>query len=358
MSAEPTTRAVAPLPDARPGAQVTSVARRAAGPARVADARARRVLVGLGLAVVGACAAFLTVGAVGPWDFVLAFRGVKLAALLLVAVAVGVSTVLFQTVTENRVLTPSIMGFDTLYVLLQTVVVFTTGTRVVAGLDPRLRFVAEVALMVAFAGLLFRWLFWGRRRSLHLLLLVGIVLGVLFRSLAQFLQRIIDPNAFAVLQSALFASVNGVDRSLLAVSAVLVGAALVVAWRLRHALDVLTLGRDSAVVLGVDHRSVVATVLALVAVLVAVSTALVGPVTFFGLLVAALAHQVLRSHHHRHLLPAAALIGALCLVGGQTVLERVLGYESALSVVIEFAGGLVFVVMLLRAARRGTEVAR
>lgn len=347
-------------PDGGPGVAsvAASEAGRVPGPARADDARARRVLLGLALAVVGACVAFLTVGAVGPWDFVLPFRGTKLAALLLVAVAVGVSTVLFQTVTENRILTPSIMGFDTLYVLLQTVLVFTTGTRVVAGLDPRLRFAAEVVLMVAFAGLLFRWLFWGHRRSLHLLLLVGIVLGVLFRSLAQFLQRVIDPNAFAVLQNALFASVNGVDRSLLGISAVLVGAALVVAWRLRHALDVLLLGRENAVMLGVDHRGVVQAVLALVAVLVAVSTALIGPVTFFGLLVAALAHQALGGSRHRHLLPAAALIGALCLVGGQTVLERVLGYDTALSVVIEFAGGLVFIALLLRAARRGTGVAR
>ncbi len=317
-----------------------------------ADVHARRVLLGLTTAALLAVVAFLTVGAVGPWEFVLPFRATKLAALGLVAVAVAVSTVLFQTVTDNRILTPSIMGFDTLYVLVQTVLVFTLGSRVTAGLDPRLRFVAEVVLLVAFAGLLFRWLFAGRRHSLHLLLLVGIVLGVLFRSLSTFLQRLIDPNEFAVLQRSLFATFNAVEPHLLGVSAVLVAVALAVAHRVRHALDVLLLGRENAVMLGVDHRRVVTTVLVVVAVLVAVSTALVGPVTFFGLLVAALAHQVVGSHRHRHVVPAAVLLAVVCLVGGQTVLERVLGHETALSVVIEFLGGLVFIGLLLRDARR------
>ena len=59
----------------------------------------------------------MTLGANGQWDFVLPFRGGKLAVMLLVAYAVAVSSVLFQTVTHNRILTPAIMGFDALYLL-------------------------------------------------------------------------------------------------------------------------------------------------------------------------------------------------------------------------------------------------
>jgi len=42
----------------------------------------------------------------------------------------------------------------------------------------------------------------------------------------------------------------------------------------------------------------------------------------------------------------------LCLVGGQVVLERVLGLESSIGVVIEFLGGIAFLVLLLRGAGR------
>ncbi len=316
------------------------------------DRRSLRVVVVLGVLLLVATALFMTLEARGAWDFVLPFRGVRLAALVLVAYAIAVSTVLFQTVTDNRILTPSIMGFDALYVLLQTVLAFSLGSARVAGVDPRLRFTVEVLLMVALAGLLFRWLFTGARRSLHLLLLVGVILGVLFTSLSRFLQRLIDPNEFAVLQDSFFASFNAVDPTLLGVAALLVGGVSVLAWRVRHDLDVLLLGRDTATMLGVDHRRVVTTVLVVVAVLVSVSTALVGPVTFFGLLVANLAYLLAGSHRHRVVVPVAVLLAALCLVGGQTVLERVFSLDTALSIVIDFLGGLMFIALLLRGARR------
>ncbi|MHA3946445.1 iron chelate uptake ABC transporter family permease subunit [Cellulomonas bogoriensis] len=317
-----------------------------------ASRRNRRVLATLALLLVAATVAFMTLQARGAWDFVLPFRGVRLAALLLVAYAVAVSTVLFQTVTDNRILTPSIMGFDSLYVLIQTVLVFTLGSARLAGVDPRLAFVVETLLMVALAGLLFRWLFTGARRSLHLLLLVGVVLGVLFTSLSRMMHRLMDPNEFAVLQDALFASFNAVDPTLLGAATLLVAGASAVAWRVRHDLDVLLLGRQTAIGLGVDHARVVTTVLVVVAVLVSVSTALVGPVTFFGLLVVSVAYQLAAGHQHRVVVPVAVLVAAVCLIGGQTVLERVFALNTALSVIIEFVGGLVFIALLLRGSRR------
>jgi len=310
------------------------------------------VLLLLGALVVVAVGAYLFVGARGDWSFVLPFRGTTVAVMVLVGYAVAVSTVLFQTVTANRILTPSVMGFDALYVLIQTTLVFTLGAGRVAAVDPRLRYLVEVGVMVLAAGLLHRWLFGGARRDLHLLVLVGIVVGVLFRSVSGFMQRLIDPDEFAVLQDSMLAGFRAVDRPLLAVSAVLVAGASVVAWRISHTFDVLALGRDVAVSLGVDHERVVRTVLVVVAVLVSVSTALVGPVTFFGLLVANLAHLVVRTHRHRAVLPAAVLLGVLCLVGGQAVLERVLALDSSISVVVELLGGIVFLVVLLRGVAR------
>ncbi len=206
--------------------------------------------------------------------------------------------------------------------------------------------------MAGFAFALFRWLFLGEERSLHLTVLVGIVFGLLFRSLSAFLQRLIDPNAFQVLQDQLFASFSNVDRSLLAVAfavTVLVGLAL---WRMGPVFDVLALGRSHAINLGVDYRRDVMAILLLVSVLVAVSTALVGPVTFFGLLVASLARLLVGTSRHAHVLPAAVLLGIVCLVGGQTVLERVFAFDTALSIVVEFLGGLVFLVLVVRGAAR------
>jgi len=312
----------------------------------------RTVLAVLAVLALAAIVAFMTLGANGRWDFVLPFRGTKLAGMLLVAYAVAVSTILFQTVTNNRILTPSIMGFDALYGLIQTVLVFQLGSSLVQETDPRVLFLGEVVAMVAFSGLLYRWLFAGVRRSLHLLLLVGVIVGVLFRSISGFLQRIIDPNEFSILQDRLFASFNIAQTDLLGVSAVLIGLASIAGWRILHTLDVLALGRDTAVNLGVDHTRMVSVILVIVAVMVSVSTALVGPVTFFGLLVASLAWQLMPSARHVYVLPAAVLIAMICVVAGQVALERVLAFDSALSIVIEFVGGLVFIGLILKGVAR------
>lgn len=310
-----------------------------------------RRLALLGALTLAAIAFFLAYGIQGSWEFALSLRTMTVLTMLLVGYAIAVSTVLFQTITHNRILTPSIMGFDALYVLIQTVLVAVLGIRGAVGLSEPVQFAAEVTIMVVASTLLYRWLFLSGQRPLHLLVLVGVVLGVLFRSLSNFVQRLMDPNAFAVLQDRFFASFTAVDQPLLLASAVTVLIASAMAWRLFHTFDVLALGRDTAVNLGVEHRKVVMATLVLVAVLVSVSTALVGPVTFFGLLVANLAYQVMGTSRHQWTLPAAVLLSVSALVGGQAVLQHVFALDTSLSIIIEFLGGIVFIVLLVRGSK-------
>ena len=293
-------------------------------------------------------AAFMTIGANGHWDFVLAFRSGKLAAMVLVAYAVAVSSVLFQTITHNRILTPSIMGFDA----LQAVAIFWFGMTAGGQLGGAGKFVLEVSVMTVFACLLFQWVFSGASHSLHLLLLVGIVFGLLFRSLSGLMVRMIDPNEFLFLQDKMFASFNAIRTNLLLASAVMVGAASLIGWRLRRAYDVLSLGRDVAINLGIHYRKTLWLTLVLIAVMVSVSTALVGPVTFFGLLVSNLAYMIMQTDKHKYTVPAAVLLGIIALVGGQTVLEHGLALNTTVSVVIEFIGGLMFIALIVRKGQR------
>ncbi|MBB5221837.1 iron complex transport system permease protein [Amaricoccus macauensis] len=308
----------------------------------------RRRLALLAALTLLAALAFMLVAPQGNWSFLLGFRGERLAALALVGASVGVATVLFQTVAGNRILTPSIMGFDALYGLFQTGLVFLLGGVGYAALDARLKFLIETAAMVAAAVMLLTLLLGRGRTDLHRMLLVGVILGTFFRSLAGMLQRLMDPNEFAVVQGASFATFSRVRGELLMVAALLALVALWLAWRQRHALDVVALGRSVSIGLGIDHDRLCQLALVVVAVLVSASTALVGPVAFFGLIVASLAHVVMRTPRHAHLLPAAAMIGATILIAGQTVFERALGLQATLSVVIEFAGGLLFLFLLLR----------
>ncbi len=306
-----------------------------------------RLLILIAIAI-AAIAIFMTIESRGNWDFVLPFRGRKVLAMMVVGWSIAVSTVVFQTITGNRILTPSIMGFDALYMLIQTCAVFFLGSASLVAIDNRLRFGAEVIAMTGFSLALYWWLFIKADRGIDLLMLIGIVFGVMFRSVTNLLQRVIDPAEFAVLQDIGFASFNAVDETLLGVTTVLVIAVSLVIWRMRYELDAVSLGRYTATSLGVDYRRSVMLTLVMVSVLVSVSTALVGPITFFGLLVAHLAYLLIGSPHHRFILPAAAAVAVITLVAGQLVLERVFTFNTSLSIIIEFAGGLTFIALLLR----------
>nr|WP_111299496.1 iron chelate uptake ABC transporter family permease subunit [Paracoccus saliphilus] len=313
------------------------------------DRRATLMLAGLAAILAGLSALWMWQGlGGGNRGFIIGLRAGKLAALVIVAVSIGVATILFQTVAANRVLTPSIMGFDALYVLLQTLLVMGLGGAGYVGLTAATKFLAEIGVMSVLAALLFGTLLLRGGRDVPRMILTGVILGVLFRSLSGFLGRVLDPNEFSVVQAVSFASFNRVDVTLLPIAAVVAAAAVAAALRLSAQLDVLALGRDAAVSLGLRHQAVVLGVLGLVAVLVSVSTALVGPVAFFGLIVAGLAHGLMRRSAHAVLLPAAGLLGAILLVGGQWLFERQLGQAATLSVVVEFAGGLFFLYLLLR----------
>lgn len=308
-------------------------------------ARRLGLLAGLLLAAAGF---FLFWGLEGRVGFILELRATKLAGLLLVGASLGLATVVFQTVSANRVLTPAIMGFDALFVMLQALLVFLLGGAGFGLLPLPVRFLLESAAMMGLATLLFALLLRRGRQDLQRLILVGVVLGILFRAAAGLFARLADPAEFAVLQGAMFASFGAIDGTALAAAAVAALPCFLALARLTGALDVLALGRGAAVSLGLEHDRLVLLLIALVAVLVSASTALVGPITFLGLLVAGLAHALMRTHRHALLLPAAALIAALVLVVGQGLFERVLGLRSTLSVIVEGAGGLFFLALVLR----------
>jgi iron complex transport system permease protein len=294
---------------------------------------------------------FMTIGLRGNLAFVIELRAVRLAAMVVVGVAVAVSTVVFQTVCANRIITPSIMGLDALYVFCQTALVFALTGFGFAGMDPRLHFLGNFTAMTCLALVLFLPML-RRRFDLTLMLLTGVVLGVLFRSLTTLLARLLDPNDFAVLQGAVFASFNTVEPGLLLLAGVITVAGVATAWRARHVLDVLALGSDTAIGLGVAWRGTAAGLLVLVAALVSASTALVGPMAFLGLLVVSFAERIMGTSRHAILLPAAALTAIIVLVGGQTVLQHVLGGEGSLGIVVEFVGGIVFLAILFGGSRR------
>ncbi|MBT9384944.1 iron chelate uptake ABC transporter family permease subunit [Pseudooceanicola sp. CBS1P-1] len=316
-------------------------------------------LIALAAVLVAVSALYMLVDAQGAWSFLLPFRAQKLGAMLLVGTCLSVATVLFQTITANRILTPSVMGFDALYILVLTSVVHLFGSAGFAAIPSVVLFAINVTGMTLLGLLLFTLLRRGARGDMMRLVLTGIILGILLRSITEFLQRMIDPSEFSVVQSISFARFTSVDPKLLALTAAVTVPVLWLAWRMRARLDVLGLGEVPATGLGERPARGQAQALVLICLLVAAATALVGPMSgggggpanFFGLIATALAHVLTPTERHSTLIPSAALTGCILLVAGQTVMERFLDLSTPLTVVIELIGGLLFLFLLVKRRR-------
>jgi len=282
------------------------------------------------------------------YQYFLSRRGPKVLAMILSGTAIALSSMAFQTITHNRILTPSIMGFDSLYFLIQVLIVFLIGGFSQFSLNPYLNFLICVVLMVCFSTLLFKFYFRSGRKNIIVLLLMGVVLSQLFTNIASMLAMMLDPNEYSLLQSSMFASFNNVKVELITISAPVIFLASFALFRMNNVLNVLWLDNDNATSLGVDVQGVTKWVLLLSTVLIAVSTALVGPILFFGLLVTNLAREWLQSFQHRTLFIACALMSIVALLGGQFVVEYVLNFQTTLSVVINFLGGFYFLRILLK----------
>ncbi|MGY4689035.1 iron chelate uptake ABC transporter family permease subunit [Salibacterium sp. K-3] len=297
-------------------------------------------------------ALFMFQGVEGNWSYVLESRGKKVFAISLTGVAIACSTIIFQTLTNNRILTPSIIGMDSLYMLTQTGIIFFYGSGTLTIANKHVNFLLSIVLMMLFAVLLYQFLFRGEGRNIYFLLLIGLVFGTFFESISSFMQMLIDPNEFLIVQDRMFASFNNVQTELLLLSCG--GMVLVFFYFLPVAkyLDVLALGKEHAINLGVEYKRVVKRLLLIVVVLISIATALVGPITFLGLLVANVAYEFMKTYRHKPLITAAVLISIIALVAGQMLVERVFAFSTTLSVIVNFTGGVYFIYLLLKENRK------
>jgi iron complex transport system permease protein len=286
------------------------------------------------------------------FDFYMPKRLVKIIAVIIVSYSIGYSSVAFQTITNNHILTPSVMGLDSLYLFIQTVVVFFFGSKQLSMMTGYPNFLISVAIMVLAAISLFLLLFRGERKNVYFLVLTGMIFGGLFNGLATFMQVLLDPNEFSVLEGKMFASFNNVNTDLILVSALTAFAVLLISIKDIPYLDVLSLGPDHAINLGVDYKGLVLKTLIISAVLISVSTALVGPITFLGILVVNLGRQIMNTYHHRELTLAATFLGVLFLTFGLLITERVFQFSTTVSVIINFIGGIYFLYLMLKESKR------
>ena len=296
---------------------------------------------------------FLSIGVNSAnYQYVMYRRIPKIIAMILTGSAIGFSSLIFQTVTNNRILTPSILGLDSLYVLLQTTIVFLLGSSSVLITNGNINFIITIVVTIAFSALLYKFVFRKGTKNIFTILLIGVICGTLFESLTNFMQVLIDPTEFLAVQDKMMASFNNVNTDILFLSSIVIIISIAYCYDIIKVLDVMSLGRDEAISLGVDYDKMSKKILVVVVILTSVSTALVGPITFLGLLVVNIARQMVKSYKHEILGVITIILSIIALVGGQLIVEQLMNFGTSVSVIINFIGGIYFIYLVMKERNR------
>ena len=286
------------------------------------------------------------------FDYAMSLRAPRLAVMLTAAVAIAGASLIFQTLIRNTIVTPCLLGMNSLYVLVHTAVVFFLGSGSQFATDPLLAFAVDIVVMGIVASIVYNAIFEKTGGNVLYVLLIGTVLSTFFSSAQSSLTRLMDPNEYDALLNSLDASFTNVNAAVLLPAVLLLALLAFFLRRDLALLDLLGLGRETAVNLGVPYDRTVRRLMTGVALAIAVATALVGPLSFLGLITANLARQLFPTYRHDILTAGSVLIGMAILTGGQFLVEHVAIYGVHVSVFITIGGGLYFLYLLLLSVRR------
>ncbi|EIB13979.1 enterochelin ABC transporter permease CeuC [Campylobacter coli] len=280
-------------------------------------------------------------------EYALKNRFLQIAAIVIVAICIAISTVIFQTLCNNKILTPAIIGLDSLYMLLQSALVFSLGSANLSVYRNDINFLITLACMVVFSLGLYKILFSGDK-SIYLIMLLGLIFGTLFSTLSSFFEILIDPDEFMIIQGRMFASFDNVAFDVLALAYIVTLLSFIWIFRYMKFLDPLSLGKDLSINLGINYQKISKHLMIIIAILTSTSTALVGPITFLGLLVVNITYELFKTAKHSILLLACILISILALLGGVFFVSRIFDYNTTISVIINFLGGIYFIYLVLK----------
>ncbi|WP_249727570.1 iron chelate uptake ABC transporter family permease subunit, partial [Bacillus paralicheniformis] len=86
----------------------------------------------------------------GNYHYAFPRRVIKVVAMSLTGIAIAYSTVVFQTITHIRILTPSVMGLEALYMLIQTFIYFFFGSTSILVITIYYNFTLASGVMIIF----------------------------------------------------------------------------------------------------------------------------------------------------------------------------------------------------------------
>lgn len=274
-------------------------------------------------------------------------RFFQVLAMVVSAALIASTALVFQTLTNNRILTPSLIGFDSIFVLSQTMIVFFFTSSSVFYANPYLNYLASTIVMLVVTMVLYATVLKKQRNHIIFLLLIGLIISTLTRSIAQFLQTIMDPEEFQYLTIRTEVSITNMNTSIILLVVPLMIVILGLLYKHHHTYDVMSLGESEAIGLGVDYHHMMNKSLVYIALAMSISTALIGPISFLGLIAVNIARELLKSYQHKQLMVLSSFVAIIFIVFGQTIVSE-FEYRTTVPVFISMFGGMYMLYLILK----------
>lgn len=282
------------------------------------------------------------------FSFFIGKRASKLILMILVGTTIGISAVLFQTITNNRILTPGVLGVDSIYMFFNLLLLYISKDLSIFATHYYLYFFFITALTLGSSYVLYKAIFGKENRKIDEIILIGVVFGTLLKGISSFLQIMLDPNQFSLLQDLSFASINNTDVRLIYITAPILIIICFIVIREFHVLDIMLLGKDQSINLGIDYDKKVKLLFFIVIALTSITTALIGPLVFFGVAIVNIAREMVTSYKHKELVLFTSILGTFILILGQFLIERILDMAVPIGVLIGFFSGIYFFILLIK----------
>jgi iron complex transport system permease protein len=266
------------------------------------------------------------------------------------AALIAVLSLAFQTITESRVLTPSMIGFDSVFIATQTILVFVFGAGSPLFANSSLNYLLTTGVMVGVSVTMYGILLRKNKNNIVFLLLFGFILSGIVRSGVNYIEVLMDPDEFQQVRSAASVTVNNMNTAIIFITAPLMILLTTTMLARRRIYDVMSLGEANAINLGIAYRKEVHINLVLIAAGMSVVTAMIGSLTFLGLIAVNISRELFKTHRYGILFAGAALMACLILIAGQALVE-LLEYAVPVTVIIDLGGCSYMFYLILRENR-------
>lgn len=269
------------------------------------------------------------------------------------AALIAASSLVFQTITENQILTPGLMGIDSVFLAAEYLLLLGAGkSRQLKNLltNPYSQFAVTALVLLLLSGFLYRALVKKSRNNIVFLLLLGMILSGIVKTLTGYVD-VPDPQLFGQLQAVSAVSVTNMNLSIFPFAVPFMILLTVFFFMKSGVYDVMELGESNAKSLGAAYAKEVNRSLVLIVLAMAAITFMIGPLAFLGLLAVSAARRLFRTYRHSVLFAGSMMLSVIFLVAGQGILELI-QYFTPVTVLIDLAGGIYMIIFILKENRQ------